>query len=63
MSLVILLLDVQKRRQLKVETTTKVKEMRTKKITKTKATSLATLYNRKPKMDLMTMMIKWCMLQ
>ena len=63
MRLVIFLLDVQIRRIIEVVTSTKVKEMKTKKTTKTKARSLATLLKRKQKMDLKVMMMKWCMLQ
>ena len=63
MKLVILLLDVQRRRTIEVETNIEVKEMKTKKITKIKEIGLAKFFKRKPKMDLMTMMVKWCMLQ
>ena len=58
-----MLLDVQRRRTIEVETNTKAKEMRTTKITIKKSRSLATLKKRKSKIDLMTMMMKWCMLQ
>ena len=63
MRLVILLLDVHRRRIAKVDTSTKVKEMKTEKTTKTKARSLAKLLRKKQKMDLKIMMMKWCMLQ
>ena len=63
MRLVILLLDVHRRRTIEVVTSKKVEEMKTKKITKIKARSLGTLLKRKQKMDLKIMMMKWCMLQ
>ena len=43
MRLVILLLDVQRRRTIEVVTTIEVEEMRTKKVTKMKTRSLSTL--------------------
>ena len=61
MRLVILLLDVQRRRTTKVVTNTKVEEMKTTRITKTKERSPATLLKRKQRMILMNMMMKWCM--
>ena len=48
---------------IEVVTSTKVEEMKTTKIAKTKARSLATLLKRKQKMDLTIIMMKWCMLQ
>ena len=63
MRLVRLLLDVQRRRKIEVETNTEVEEMRTRNIKKIKARSLATLLKRKPNIDLIIVMMKWCMLQ
>ena len=62
MRLVILFLDVKRRITIEVETNKEVKEMRIENITKIKARSLATLLKRKLKIDLMIMMMKWCML-
>ena len=53
----------QRRRTTKVVKRTKVEEMKTTKITKTKARSLATLLKKKLKMDLTIMMMKWYLLQ
>lgn len=63
MRLVILLLDVQRRKTIEVVTNTEVEEMTMIKITKTKAISLTTLMKRKSKIDLMIMTMKWCILQ
>jgi acid phosphatase class B len=63
MRLVILLLDVQRRRTTKVLTSTKEEEMKIEKITKTKERSFSILLKRKQKMNLMNIMMKWCMLQ
>ena len=65
MRLVILLLDGQRRRTKEVVTSTKVEEMNTTRIIKTKQENHATLLKRKKKMNLMNMMnmmMKWCML-
>ena len=52
------LLDIRRRRITEVETSKKVEEMKTTKITKKKARSLATLLKRKKKMDLTIMIMK-----
>ena len=58
MRLVILLLDVQRRRTKEVVTNTKVEEMKTKRIIKTKARSLAKWMKRKQRMIRMNMVMK-----
>lgn len=63
MRLVILLLDVYRRRTTKVVTNTKVEEMKIARTTKKKAKSHDALLNRKQGIILMNMMKKWYMLQ
>ena len=63
MRLVILLLDVQRRETIEVETSKKVEEMKTTKIKRKKVRSLATLLKMKINMDLTIMRMKWWMLQ
>ena len=61
--LAVLLLDVQKRRTIKVEKNKNAKEMRTKKITKKKKRSHATMLKKNQMKNIMIMRMNFSMFQ